>query len=98
MHNLLENEAFILDEINHDCLVKCFYILSDRHNYYFVLEFVGGGDLISLINKYNLNNDVVKLLVAEMCIALNYLHQKKIIHKDIKPENILISDEVIKNL
>jgi serine/threonine kinase 32 len=96
MQNLLENEAFIFSEINHDCLVKCHYILSDEFNYYFVMEFIGGGDLNMLINKFNLNNEVVKLLVAEMALALNYLHQKKIIHRDIKPENILISDEVLK--
>ncbi len=83
-----------MNEINHDCLVKCFYIFADETNYYFIMEFIGGGDLNMLINKYNLNNDVVKLLVAEMILALNYLHSKNILHKDIKPENILITDEV----
>ena len=62
------------------------------------MEFIGGGDLHSLINKYNLSNDVVKMFIAEMTMALNYLHQKHIIHKDIKPENILITEEVSINL
>ena len=91
---LLENEAFIVGELHNEFLVKCYYIFTDDINYYFVMEFVGGGDLNGLISKYNLDAKIVKLLIAEMAIALNYLHQKDIIHKDIKPANILIDNDV----
>jgi len=58
------------------------------------MEFIGGGSLTKLISEFNLSNEVVKILVAEMAIALEYLHNKKIYHRDVKPENILITNTV----
>jgi len=60
------------------------------------MEFLGGGDLQTLINKYSINPYIMKLFVAEMVMALDYLHSKNILHRDIKPENILISNNVNK--
>lgn len=59
------------------------------------MEFVGGGDLSGLLNKYKLNNNVVRIFTAEMVLAFDYLHSKKIYHRDVKPENILITETVI---
>ena len=84
----------ILNEINHQCLVRCFFVFADESNYYFVMEFIGGGDLSTLINKFNLNQNVCKIFIAEMVIAFNYLHKKGIFHMDVKPENILIGSNV----
>jgi len=94
----LEKEKCILNEINHDNLVKCYYIFSDEKNYYFVMEFVQGGDTKKLFTNYKLVqdfNEIAKLFIAEIAIGLNYLHGMNIYHKDIKLENILISSTVI---
>jgi len=58
------------------------------------MEYVGGGDLRELISKYKLNPEIIQLLIAEIVIALNYIHNKNIYHRDLKPENILITNEV----
>jgi len=58
------------------------------------MDYIGGGDLSKLISQFNLNNDMVKLLIAEMVTAFDYLHSKQIYHRDVKPENILISSSV----
>ncbi len=92
--NLLKKEALILNEVNHDNLVKCFYIFSDDNNFYFVMEYVGGGDLFSLMTQYNFNKQVVKQFLAEVLLSLDYIHSKEIYHRDIKPENILIDNNV----
>ncbi len=84
----------ILYEINHETLVKCYYSFADHVNYYFVMEFLGGGDTKILITNYKLRDEVVKLLIAEITIALNNIHNLNITHKDIKPENILITNNV----
>ena len=56
--NSLENETDILNLINHDFLVKCYYIFSDNEKYYFVMENIQGGDLSSLMNTYKLKEEV----------------------------------------
>lgn len=58
------------------------------------MEFAGGGDAGKLFDSYNLNDDLVRLFIAETVIALDYIHKHNIYHKDIKPGNILISNDV----
>lgn len=57
--NLLEKETDILNLINHDFLVKCYYIFSDSEKYYFVMENIQGGDLYALMSTYKLKEEVI---------------------------------------
>ena len=87
----LKNEQNILKEINNDYVVNSYYIFRDKKNYYFVMEYLPGGDVYTLLSKNNLPKKTIQLIVAETILAVNYLHSIRIIHHDIKPENILIS-------
>ena len=87
----LKNEQNILKEINNDYVVNSYYIFQDKNNYYFVMEYLPGGDVYTLLSKNNLPKKTIQLIVAETILAVNYLHSIRIIHHDIKPENILIS-------
>ena len=87
----LKNEQNILREINNDYVVNSYYIFQDKKNYYFVMEYLPGGDVYTLLSKNNLPKKTIQLIVAETILAVNYLHSICIIHHDIKPENILIS-------
>ena len=87
----LKNEQNILKEINNDYVVNSYYIFQDTKNYYFVMEYLPGGDVYTLLSKNNLPKKTIQLIVAETILAVNYLHSICIIHHDIKPENILIS-------
>ena len=87
----LKNEQNILKEINNDYVVNSYYIFQDTKNYYFVMEYLPGGDVYTLLSKNNLPRKTIQLIVAETILAVNYLHSIRIIHHDIKPENILIS-------
>jgi serine/threonine protein kinase len=55
------------------------------------MEYLPGGDVYTLLSKNNLPKKTIQLIVAETILAVNYLHSIRIIHHDIKPENILIS-------
>ena len=91
LSNSLKNEQNILKEINNDYVVNSYYIFQDKKNYYFVMEYLPGGDVYTLLSKNNLPKKTIQLIVAETILAVNYLHSIFIIHHDIKPENILIS-------
>ena len=93
LSSTLKNETSILNEINNDYVVKCYYIWKDKVNFYYAMEFMPGGDLFKLLSSIVLPKPTIQLISAEVILALNYLHSLNIIHKDLKPENILISKE-----
>ena len=87
----LQNERNIMKEISNDYVVTTYYIFKDKVNYYFVMEYLPGGDVYNLLSSIILPFSTIQLIVAETLLAVNYLHSKNIIHHDIKPENILIT-------
>ena len=91
LSNTLKNEQNILKQIDSQYLVNSYFIFKDKKNYYFVMEYLPGGDVYTLLSKNNLPKKTIQLIVAETILAVNYLHNIGIIHHDIKPENILIT-------
>ena len=87
----LQNERNIMKEISSDYVVTTYYLFKDKVNYYFVMEYLPGGDVYHLLSSIILPFSTIQLIVAETLLAVKYLHSKNIIHHDIKPENILIS-------
>ena len=87
----LLNERNIMKEISSDYVVTTYYLFKDKINYYFVMEYLPGGDVYKLLSSIFLPFSTIQLIVAETVLAVNYLHNKNIIHHDIKPENILIT-------
>jgi serine/threonine protein kinase len=57
------------------------------------MEYLPGGDVYTLLSKNNLPKKTIQLIVAETILAVNYLHNIRIIHHDIKPENLLITSK-----
>jgi serine/threonine protein kinase len=65
---------------------------QDKHNLYLVMDFMIGGDFLSLLLRKNiLSEDVTRWYVAEMILCVEESHRLQWIHRDIKPDNFLIS-------
>eukprot|EP00939_MAST-03C_sp_MAST-3C-sp1_P001490 g1490.t1 len=85
-------ERQILLRVKHPYIVHMAWAFQTRSSLYFVMEFVRGGDLLSLITKLKrgLPRALCRIYAAEIALALNHLHKQKIVYRDMKPENILI--------
>ncbi|OHT10899.1 AGC family protein kinase [Tritrichomonas foetus] len=85
------SEMRILKTVNHPFLVDLQFAFQNSTHFFLGLEFVPGGDLHNLINRIStIPLDDAKIYIAEIAIALNYLHSRDILYRDLKPENVLI--------
>ncbi|XP_063983667.1 serine/threonine-protein kinase S6KL [Diachasmimorpha longicaudata] len=65
-----------------------------RKTLYILTEFVGGGELFELVDEHiTLPEKVVRIYVAEIALAIDFLHNAGIVHRDIKATNVLLDDE-----
>ncbi|XP_017094599.2 serine/threonine-protein kinase S6KL isoform X1 [Drosophila bipectinata] len=76
---------------HHPFIVKQVDLWQDRHHLHILSEYVPNGELFAKIGRFSI--DLVRLYVAEIAIALDFLHNAGIIYRDAKPENILLTQQ-----
>ena len=92
----LLNEISFLSMINHKNIAKLDSYFVTENNYYLVMEYVNGGTLEECLQKYKLkfgkpfSEEIVQHLMRQILEALYYLHLNKIVHRDLKLENIMV--------
>ena len=93
----LVNEVRILKFVNHPNIVKFIDLKKSMNHWYLVTEFVNGGSLTDNLKKYMamyrrpFTEDIVQYIMRQIVDALRYLHFNKIIHRDLKLDNILVN-------
>ncbi len=89
-----KREARVLLELQHANIVRMFDYFTEGSFHYIVLELVDGMSLDKLLRKaQKLSWPTALLIVRDACKALKFAHSKGVIHRDIKPGNILISNK-----
>ncbi|KAL7183956.1 hypothetical protein ACSBR2_026180 [Camellia fascicularis] len=87
-------ERDILISVRNPFVVRFFYSFTCRENLYLVMEYLNGGDLYSLLRNLGcLDEDMARVYIAELVLALEYLHSLSVIHRDLKPDNLLIGPD-----
>uniref|UniRef100_A0A8B9KN27 non-specific serine/threonine protein kinase n=1 Tax=Astyanax mexicanus TaxID=7994 RepID=A0A8B9KN27_ASTMX len=80
--------------VNGDCqwITTLHYAFQDDNYLYLVMDYYVGGDLLTLLSKFEdrLPEDMSKFYVAEMVLAIHSIHQQHYVHRDIKPDNVLL--------
>uniref|UniRef100_A0A8C8SYH7 Citron Rho-interacting kinase n=1 Tax=Pelusios castaneus TaxID=367368 RepID=A0A8C8SYH7_9SAUR len=90
--SFFEEERSILSQSTGTWIPQLHCAFQDKKNLYLVMEYQPGGDLLSLLNRYEdqLEENMVQFYLAELVLAIHSVHQMGYIHRDIKPENVLI--------
>ena len=95
----LTNEIKILHKLNHPNIAKFESVKKTKKHFYIVMEYCNGGELSKALEKYQekygkpFSQEIVQHFMRQIIDAFKYIHSNKIIHRDIKLENILINYE-----
>ena len=93
----LNNSIIILKNLNHSNIIKIQDIKKSKKHYFVMLEFCNGGDLSKALEKYiekygkPFDEKIVQHFMKQIINAFKYIHEKKIIHRNITLDNILLN-------
>merc|ERR1719410_1801573 len=87
-------ERDLMSDADNPWLVKLMYAFQDATYLYLVMEYCGGGDLMGLLIKKDiLSESHTRFYMSELAAAINYVHELGYVHRDLKPDNVLISNQ-----
>ena len=87
----LIQEFHLLQTLTHPSILTLYDLLEDHHNYYISSQYCAGGDLTKLLNSLKYIPEAsIAFIMLQVFEALAYCHSKKVVHRDLKLENILL--------
>ncbi|RWS31733.1 rho-associated protein kinase 2-like isoform X2 [Leptotrombidium deliense] len=83
-------ERFIMAHANSDWIVKLHHAFQDHKYLYMVMDYMPGGDLVNLMSNYDVPDKWAKFYCAEVVLAVDAIHSMGFVHRDVKPDNMLL--------
>eukprot|EP01147_Barroeca_monosierra_P001273 gene1273-4481_t len=76
-------------------ITQLHFAFQDEDNLYLVMDYYSGGDVLTLLSKYEdgMSEGMVRFYIAEVVLAIDSLHRMGYVHRDIKPDNILLAKD-----
>ncbi|XP_022645200.1 rho-associated protein kinase 1-like isoform X2 [Varroa destructor] len=88
--NCFWEERYILANANSEWIVRLYYAFQDSKFLYMVMDYMAGGDLANLLDVYDFSEEWARFFCAEMVLAVDVIHQMGFVHRDVKPDNMLL--------
>ncbi|KAF1749968.1 hypothetical protein GCK72_016513 [Caenorhabditis remanei] len=90
----VDNEVEMLSLIQHDHIISIIDAFSTENQYFIVFEHAQYGDLYETIRKNGrIEEPDAAIITLQVASALTYLHERNVVHRDVKPENLLLVDK-----
>ncbi|CAI9093739.1 OLC1v1029299C5 [Oldenlandia corymbosa var. corymbosa] len=87
-------ERNLLAEVASHYIVKLYYSFQDAEYLYLIMEYLPGGDMMTLLMRADtLSENVAKFYIAQSVLAIESIHKHNYIHRDIKPDNLLLDKD-----
>ncbi|KAL3699564.1 hypothetical protein R1sor_017586 [Riccia sorocarpa] len=87
-------ERNLLAEVDSNCIVKLYCSFQDEEYLYLIMEYLPGGDMMTLLmRKDTLTEDEARFYVGQAVLAIESIHKHNYIHRDIKPDNLLLDKD-----
>ena len=90
----IDSEISLMTDLDNNNVLKLYKVIKVKDSLFLILEYCNQGDLSKYIRSGNTQNDLN--YVYQIINGLKYLYKSKILHRDIKPQNILINENIIK--
>ena len=97
LRNHIRDEINILGNLKHENIINMEKLILINDNYYIIMEYANGGTLSKCFKEYynkrkkSFSEEIVQYIMKQIVAALIYIHDKNIIHRDLKLENIMVN-------
>lgn len=89
-----KTERLVLEEITHPFIIQLKYAFQNKKKLYLALEYCPGGELFFRLHQEGeFSEATARFYAAQLVLALGHLHEHDVVYRDLKPENVLISQD-----